>query len=82
MARKYRPIQVGDMVLPIDEREFLFATPNEIKFEADPIEVFWDTIPGIVIEIQQLDPPQDYYQVKIIVGDIIGWTYSDYIEVI
>ena len=75
-------IRIGDLVLPRDEREFLFATANEIKFEAEPMEIFWDDMPGVVIDIVLEDERLDYSQIKVMVGEVIGWTYSDYVKVI
>ena len=79
--RTIRGIKVGDLVFPRDSRDFLFASPNELKFEADPIELFWDDIPGVVVDVVK-DPGQDYSQIRVMVGEVIGWTYSDYVKVI
>jgi hypothetical protein len=73
-------IYVGDLVLPVDEREFLYSTPDKIESEEDPIDMIWnDEMPGIVIDILEFYPPREYYQIKVIVEDVIGWTYSDYV---
>lgn len=75
-------IKVGDIVLPIDEREFLFSHHNEMAFEADIVEIFWDDIPGIVIKTLDFDPPREYYHIQISTGEVVGWTYSDFVELI
>lgn len=80
--RRVGSIKVGDLVFPLDEREFLFSTPSKIETEEDPIEVIWEFIPGIVICVLEFDPPQEYCQIQIIVEDIVGWTYSDYVRVV
>jgi len=73
-------IQVGDMVLPIDEQEFLFSLPDKVESEEDPIDMIWyDDTPGLVVQVLSFDPPRDYYQIKVIVNEIVGWTYSDYV---
>lgn len=81
--RSKRLVGTGDLVLPIDGREFLYTTPDKVEREEDPIDVVWDDdIPGIVIEVVAFDPPQEYHQVRIVVGDIVGWTYSDYVRIV
>lgn len=78
-----RKIRVGDLVLPVDSREFLYSSPDKVEREEDPIDLFWDdSMPAIVSEVLNFDPTRDYYQVRVIVNEMIGWTYSDYIWVI
>jgi len=76
-------VGVGDMVLPTDDRDFLYSIPEKVESEDDPIDMIWenDTI-GIVVDVQPVEPPQEYYQVKVVVAEAIGWTYSDYIKII
>lgn len=78
-----RRINVGDMVIPIDDRDFLYSIPEKLESEDDPIDLIWenDTI-GTVVDVQEFEPPRKYCQIKIIVGDILGWSYSDYVKVI
>ncbi len=76
-------ISVGDLVLPANGREFLYTTPEKVECEEDPMDMFWDdNMPGIVVEVSHLDPPQEYYQIRIAIVDAVGWTYSDYVKVI
>jgi len=76
-------IQVGDMVLPIDEREFLFSSPDKVESEEDPIDMIWENyVVGIVVEVMEFKPQREYYQIRIMVEESIGWTYSDYVRVI
>jgi len=76
-------IQVGDMVLPIDEREFLFSSPDKVESEEDPIDMIWENyVAGIVVEVMEFKPQREYYQIRIMVDESIGWTYSDYVRVI
>jgi len=76
-------IQVGDMVLPIDEREFLFSSPDKVESEEDPIDMIWENyVAGIVVEVMEFKPQREYYQIRIMVEESIGWTYSDYVRVI
>jgi hypothetical protein len=82
-GRSLGPARIGDLVLPIDEHDFLFSVPDKIASEEDPIDMIWnDDMPGIVVEVLDLDPPREYYQIRIIVGEIVGWTYSDYVWVV
>jgi len=81
--RPRRSVGVGDMVLPTDDRDFLYSIPDKAESEEDPIDMIWENdMIGIVIDVQTLEPPQEYYQVKVVVGDVIGWTYSDYVRII
>jgi hypothetical protein len=74
-------IRSGDLVVPVDDHEFLFSSPDKVADEADPIDIIWNNdVPGIVIEVLNFIPAREYYHVKIIVDDVIGWTYSDYIK--
>jgi len=76
-------IRAGDLVVPIDELEFLFLTPSMADDENDPIEIAWnDNSIGIVAETLTHNSQRDYYHVRIVVGEVIGWTFSDYIRVI
>lgn len=80
-GRTFGTIRVGDLVVPVDGREFLYTTPDKIELEEDPIDIVWDDDAfGIVINVEVFDPPQDYYQIRVVVGDVVGWTYSDYVK--
>ena len=71
------------MVLPVDSRDFLYSIPEKVADEEDPIDMIWeDDAIGIVLDIQSLVPEREYCQVQVIVGDVVGWTYSDYIRAI
>jgi hypothetical protein len=74
-------IQPGDLVVPVDDYEFLFSSPDKVADEADPINLIWNNdMPGIVLEVRDFHPPRSYYHARVIVDDMIGWTYSDYIK--
>lgn len=76
-------IQVGDLVLPVDEREFLFSSPDKVESEEDPIDMIWeDYVIGLVVDVLEFEPQREYYQVRIMVEEDVGWTYSDYVRVI
>jgi hypothetical protein len=76
-------IQVGDLVLPVDEREFLFSSPDKVESEEDPIDMIWeDYVVGLVVGVLEFEPQREYYQVRIMVEEDVGWTYSDYVRVI
>lgn len=76
-------VKVGDLVLPIEEREFLFLSPNDSDLEKlEVTEVFWDDTPGVVLEILEFDPPKEYRQIKLVVNESVGWTYSDYVWIL
>lgn len=82
-GRRFDLIRVGDLVLPVDEREFLFSTPEKVASEEDPLDVIWsDDTPGLVVEIREFHPSRDYYKIKVIVDEVIGWTFSDYVWII
>lgn len=76
-------IQVGDLVLPVDDREFLFSSPDKVESEEDPIDMIWeDYVIGLVVDVLEFEPQREYYQVRIMVEEDVGWTYSDYVRVI
>lgn len=76
-------VRVGDLVLPIEEREFLFLSPDDSDLEKlEVAEVFWDDTPGVVLEILEFDPPKEYQQIKLMVSESVGWTYSDYVWIL
>jgi hypothetical protein len=76
-------VRVGDLVLPIEEREFLFLSPDDSDLEKlEVTEVFWDDTPGVVLEILEFDPPKEYRQIKLMVNESVGWTYSDYVLIL
>ena len=76
-------VKVGDLVLPIEEREFLFLSPDDSDLEKlEVTEVFWDDTPGVVLEILEFDPPKEYQQIKLMVNESVGWTYSDYVWIL
>lgn len=82
MKRLPGAVYVGDLVFPKNDKEFLFSTPDKVEAEEDPIEMVWESTPGIVIELLEFEPQKEYYQVKVVVDTIVGWTCSDYIKVI
>ena len=76
-------VKVGDLVLPIEEREFLFLSPDDSDLEKlEVTEVFWDDTPGVVLEILEFDPTKEYQQIKLMVNESVGWTYSDYVWIL
>jgi len=71
------------MVLPVEDKDFLFSVLNDDEVETeDVVETPWEDVPGLVIEVYHFDSSRSYQQVKIVVGDQIGWTYSDYVWVV
>jgi len=82
-SRRFDLVRVGDLVLPVDSHEFLFSTPEKVEDEEDPIDMIWsDDTPGLVVEVRYFDPYRDYYQVKVVVDEVVGWTFSDYVWLI
>jgi len=75
-------MKVGDLVLPENDEEFLFSRPESMDEQIDDVELTWREVPGIIIEIIDFKPKRNYRRVRIIVGDAVGWTYSDYIYVV
>jgi hypothetical protein len=76
-------ICVGDLVLPMEANEFLFSSPEAAVEETDPIDVVWEVdSPGVVLRVLSFSPPREYCHVRVLVGDVVGWTFSDYVSVI
>ena len=66
--------------MPKSGREFLFSVCQELAFEADVEEFYWDEDLGIVVNILDVDDVKKYSQIQIVVGNIVGWTYSDWVK--
>jgi len=75
-------LKVGDLVLPTADEEFLFTLEDGLDYEVDPIEKIWNATPGVVLEIVEFQKPHNYMRVRIMVEQTIGWTYSDYVEIV
>lgn len=75
-------MRIGDLVVPVDERELLFSSPDKVEFEDDPIEMIWYDMPGIVVDMMVYEPPREYVRVRVIVDDVVGWTSSDCVRVV
>lgn len=75
-------VQVGDMVTPRDEDEFLFLDPGTPAPKEAPTEIFWSGSVGVVLEVGSLEPQKTYRRVRIMVDGVIGWTYSDYLQIV
>lgn len=37
---------------------------------------------GVVIELREFEPAQEFHNARVIVGGVIGWTFTDYIRVV
>ena len=76
-------VEVGDLVLPCDEEEFLFVYPAGMDPDFDPVEVVWECVPGLVVEVlPNRNVDTSYRRVCVMVGGHIGWTYSDFVHVV
>lgn len=42
----------------------------------------WDMSPGIVIDVATYHSAVEFFQVFVVVDNIVGWTYSDCVKVI
>lgn len=76
-------ISIGDMVLPHEDKEFLYSSPSDNEAEElEVIESTWEDTLGLVVEVLEFYPPREYQQVKIVVEGMVGWTYSDYVWIV
>lgn len=75
-------MRIGDLVVPVDERELLFSSPDKVEFEDDPIEMIWHDVPGIIVGVMVYEPPREYVRVRVMVDDVVGWTSSDCVRVV
>lgn len=84
MTKKSKVVaSVGDLVAPLWPNEFLFRTPEDAVNECDPLPVVWDLCEmGVVIELREFEPAQEFHNARVIVGGVIGWTFTDYIRVV
>ena len=37
---------------------------------------------GVVLRVEEFVPSREYQRVRVLVGEVVGWTYSDYLEVL
>ena len=76
----------GDLVLPRERYEALYPDrPSMYDSDRDQTVFLWyGDKPGVVIKIDL--PPGGcdalYRHVYILVGDRVGWTYSDFLRII
>ena len=84
MTKKSKVVaSVGDLVEPLWPNEFLFRTPEDAVNECDPLPVVWDLCEmGVVIELREFEPAQEFHNARVIIGGVIGWTFTDYIRVV
>lgn len=77
-------MRVGDMVLPVAERDYMFLEDGMSGECSEDVlsEVDWSYEVGIVLEVRDFDPPREYLRVRMLVGGVIGWTYTDYVWVV
>lgn len=72
---------MGDVVRPQEGSEFLFVDESVVG-GGDPIEVEWSGGVGLVVGVMAVPEPRSYVRVRMVVGGRVGWTYSDYVEVV
>ena len=83
MTRSDIVINVGDLVMPRWPNEFLFRTPEDAVNECDPMSIVWDLCEmGVVIELREFEPAQEFHSARVIVGGVVGWTFTDYLRVV
>jgi len=71
------------MVMSRDEDEFLFLNPGNSFDEKElKTEIFWGDSIGVVVEVGNLEPQKPYRRVRVMVDGVVGWTYSDYLQVV
>lgn len=73
--------KVGDLVTPMSDEEFLFMDGG-MDHEVDPIECVWSDVVGVVLEVSDFDPAREYKRIRVMIMGHIGWTYSDYVQII
>lgn len=73
-------MKVGNLVVPIAEREYMFLENADGEADETLDEVEWTTEFGIVLHVGDFDPPREYMRVRVLVGKTIGWTYTDYLR--
>jgi hypothetical protein len=78
---------VGSLVVPVVGEEYLFVDEDYWDDEEkgswfEPIEVVWEGVYGVVLVVEEFVPSREYQRVRVLVGEVVGWTYSDYLEVV
>ena len=74
-------LRVGDLVSPFGSVGFMMVERGEDGFSFDVVSRD-DAMVGIVVEVVGYSPVREYDLVKILVGGLVGWTYSDYVQVV
>lgn len=82
MKQKQRMIQKGDLIKPFPDKEYFFLEDKIDEPEDVWIEVAWKDVPGVVLEVNDFDPPREYKRLRVVVNGTLGWTYSDYVRVV
>jgi hypothetical protein len=74
----------GSLVVPVDNEEFMFDNPDHMDHEVDHISFYWTASQvGIILESRQLHRGRGrWFPIKVMVEGQVGWTYSDYVEVL
>jgi hypothetical protein len=77
-------VNPGNLVVPADNEEYMFEDPQRMDHEVDHVSFFWyhPTV-GVVVESKKESwVRKRWYPIKVLVDGQVGWTYSDYVEVI
>lgn len=76
-------MNVGCLVFPVPEREYMFLESVDEETEEILDEINWDprTL-GVILDVRDFDPPREYMRVRVLVEGVVGWTYTDYIKTI
>jgi len=73
-------MKLGDLVFPILDEEFMFSSPEMVDYGFNHALFFWySNQPGVILEKKLLK--KDLFSIKVLVGNKVGWTYSDYVEI-
>jgi len=75
-------IKIGDIVVPREPDDFLFLDPGDIELGEEYIEIFWSGSLGIVVDVINFGNQTNYCRIKLMVDGHMGWTYSDYVEIV
>lgn len=80
-------VEVGNLVMPVVDEEYLFVDEeywdeDEGSSWFDPVEMVWEGVYGVVLRVEEFVPSREYQRVRVLVGEVVGWTYSDYLEVL
>lgn len=85
-------MKFGALIQLVNEKDevYLWDNPSmSTHVDCEVIYIWTSSMLGIVLDIAEyyiprhlMPPGEEYFPVKVIVNDKVGWTYSDYVKMV